>query len=134
MTGAGRLSSGPQPVMSNAAPLFLSCIVYRRRRRNPLPLHLPSGMEARRVKTRLKPGFQRQPTARSRRETANHWAADQQGLLMNLLRFSEAIRFCVPTSIRMRTSATSVVTAVAPPSRCETHVSSTSSRVRVCAS
>ena len=25
MTGAGRLSSGPQPVMANAAPLCLSC-------------------------------------------------------------------------------------------------------------
>src|SRR5262249_30879121 len=62
------------------------------------PLHLPSGMEARRVKTRLKPGFQRQPTARSRRETANHWAADQQSLSMNLLRYTEATRFSVPTS------------------------------------
>lgn len=29
MTGAGRLSSGPQPVMANAAPLYLSCTVYR---------------------------------------------------------------------------------------------------------
>ena len=54
----------------------------------PLPPHLPSGMEARRVKTRLKPGFQRQPTARSRRETANHWAADQQSLSVSLLHFS----------------------------------------------
>lgn len=43
MTGAGRLSSGPQPVMANAAPLSLSCIVYRRRRRNPLPPHLRQG-------------------------------------------------------------------------------------------
>jgi hypothetical protein len=31
MTGAGRLSSGPQPVMANAAPLCLSCSVYRAR-------------------------------------------------------------------------------------------------------
>ena len=31
MTGAGRLSSGPQPVMANAAPLCLSCTVYRTR-------------------------------------------------------------------------------------------------------
>ena len=31
MTGAGRLSSGPQPVMANAAPLCLSCTVYRAR-------------------------------------------------------------------------------------------------------
>ena len=30
MTGAGRLSSGPQPVMANAAPLCLSCTVDRR--------------------------------------------------------------------------------------------------------
>ena len=37
MTGAGRLSSGPQPVTASAAPLFLSCIVYRRRRRNSAP-------------------------------------------------------------------------------------------------
>jgi hypothetical protein len=29
MTGAGRLSSGPQPVTANAAPLCLSCVVYR---------------------------------------------------------------------------------------------------------
>src|ERR1700747_389463 len=40
----------------------------------PLPPLLPSGMAARRVKTPafawLKPGFHRQPTARSRRETA----------------------------------------------------------------
>jgi hypothetical protein len=33
MTGAGRLSSGPEPVTVSATPLFLSCIVYRRRRR-----------------------------------------------------------------------------------------------------
>jgi hypothetical protein len=39
-------------------------------------------MEARRVKTRLKPGFQRQPTARSRRETADHWAANRQSQSM----------------------------------------------------
>jgi hypothetical protein len=77
---------------------------------------ITEGMEARRVKTRLKPGFQRQPTARSRRETANHWAADQQSRSMNLLCPCEAIRFCVPMNIRMRTSATSVVTAVVPPS------------------
>jgi len=31
MTGAGRLSSGPQPVTANAAPLCLSCTVYRAR-------------------------------------------------------------------------------------------------------
>lgn len=31
MTGAGRLSSGLQPVTANAAPLCLYCIVYRRR-------------------------------------------------------------------------------------------------------
>jgi hypothetical protein len=31
MTGAGRLSSGPQPVMANTAPLCLSCSVYRAR-------------------------------------------------------------------------------------------------------
>ena len=31
MTGAGRLSSGPQPVMANAAPLCLACSVYRAR-------------------------------------------------------------------------------------------------------
>ena len=37
MTGAGRLSSGPQPVTANAAPLFLSCIVDRRRRRKSAP-------------------------------------------------------------------------------------------------
>jgi hypothetical protein len=48
---------------------------------------ITEGIEARRVKTLLKPGFQRQPTARSRRETANHWAADQQSLSTNLLRF-----------------------------------------------
>jgi hypothetical protein len=29
MTGAGRLSSGPQPVTVNAAPLFLLCIIDR---------------------------------------------------------------------------------------------------------
>jgi hypothetical protein len=29
MTGAGRLSSGPQPVTANAAPLCLSCTVDR---------------------------------------------------------------------------------------------------------
>ncbi len=29
MTGAGRLSSDPQPVMAKAAPLCLSCIVGR---------------------------------------------------------------------------------------------------------
>ena len=29
MTGAGRLSSGPQPVTVNAAPLFLLCIIHR---------------------------------------------------------------------------------------------------------
>jgi len=38
MTGAGRLSSGPQPVTANAAPLFLSCIVYRRHRRYSAPV------------------------------------------------------------------------------------------------
>jgi len=43
-------------------------------------------MEARRVKTRLKPGFQRQPTARSRRETADHRAANRQSQSMNRLR------------------------------------------------
>ena len=37
MTGAGRLSSGPQPVTANAAPLFLSYIVDRRRRRKSAP-------------------------------------------------------------------------------------------------
>jgi hypothetical protein len=31
MTGAGRLSSGPQPVTANTAPLCLSCSVYRAR-------------------------------------------------------------------------------------------------------
>jgi hypothetical protein len=31
MTGAGRLSSGPQPVTANAAPLCLSCTFDRRR-------------------------------------------------------------------------------------------------------
>ncbi len=31
MTGAGRLSSGLQPVTANAAPLCLSCTVDRRR-------------------------------------------------------------------------------------------------------
>jgi hypothetical protein len=31
MTGAGRLSSGLQPVTANAAPLWLSCTVDRRR-------------------------------------------------------------------------------------------------------
>jgi len=46
MTGAGRLSSGPQPVTANAAPLFLSCIVIAGVDDIPLPLHLPSGMEA----------------------------------------------------------------------------------------
>lgn len=30
MTGAGRLSSDPQPVTAYTAPLFLSCIVCRR--------------------------------------------------------------------------------------------------------
>jgi len=52
MTGAGRLSSGPQPVTANTAPLFLFAppsIVGAGE--IPLPLHLPSGMEARRVKT-----------------------------------------------------------------------------------
>jgi len=37
MTGAGRLSSDPQPVMANAAPLCLSCIFDRRRLRNSAP-------------------------------------------------------------------------------------------------
>jgi hypothetical protein len=82
MTGAGRLSSGPEPVTASAAPLFLSCIVYRRRRRKFRSRRIfRQGWEARRVKTRLKPGFQRQPTARSRRETANHWAAAHNGLV-----------------------------------------------------
>jgi len=31
MTGAGRLSSDPQPVTANAAPLCLSCTVDRAR-------------------------------------------------------------------------------------------------------
>ncbi len=52
MTGAGRLSSSLQPVTASTAPLFLSCIVYRRRRRISLPQQLSSGMEARTVKTR----------------------------------------------------------------------------------
>lgn len=72
MTGAGRLPSGLQPVTANAAPLCLSCSVDRRRHdvgKYLSSLPLPSGMDARRVKNRLKPGFQRQPTARSRRET-----------------------------------------------------------------
>jgi hypothetical protein len=43
------------------------------------------------VKTRLKPGFQRQPTARSRRETANHWAADRQRLSMSVVRVCEVV-------------------------------------------
>ncbi len=78
MTGAGRLSSDLQPVMARAASLCLS--LYRQSNargqdpnqdpRHPTPPRLPSGMEARRVKTRRKAGFQRQPTARSRRETA----------------------------------------------------------------
>ena len=42
MTGAGRLSSSLQPVTASTAPLFLSCIVYRRRRRIPLPQQLSS--------------------------------------------------------------------------------------------
>lgn len=67
MTGAGRLSSDPQPVMVNAAPLCLSCTVDRMRPhgigkylRSP---PLPSGMDARRVKTRRSRGFSasRQP-------------------------------------------------------------------------
>ena len=33
MTGAGRLSSDPQPVMAKAAPLCLSCIIGRQRQR-----------------------------------------------------------------------------------------------------
>ena len=37
MTGAGRLSSGPQPVMANTAPLFLSCRSIDRWRRRIRP-------------------------------------------------------------------------------------------------
>lgn len=93
MTGAGRLSSGPQPVKANAAPLCLSWTVDRDARKSPLPPQPPSGVEARRVKTRLKPGFQRRPTAQSRREKANHRAADQQSLTMNVLRVCEPTAF-----------------------------------------
>ena len=35
MTGAGRLSSGLQPVTANAAPLWLSCTVVRLRDGSP---------------------------------------------------------------------------------------------------
>ncbi len=73
MTGAGRLSSGPQPVMANAAPLCLSC-TYRARStvsgnisaRRPSP----SGM-ARRVKTGANRGFSdsRQPGPEGRRQS-----------------------------------------------------------------
>jgi hypothetical protein len=72
MTGAGRLSSGPQPVTANAAPLCLSFTVYRAVHGGgdylcspPLPVRdgSPKGENP------TKPGFQRQPTARSRRET-----------------------------------------------------------------
>ena len=72
MTGAGRLSSGPQPVTASAAPLFLSpASSIADADEIPLPTHLPSGMEARRVKTRLKPGFSvsRQPGPAGRRQT-----------------------------------------------------------------
>jgi len=62
MTGAGRLSSGPQPVTANAAPLCLSCTVDRGP--HGVGEYLcsaapsPSGMEARRVKNPgAKPGF-----------------------------------------------------------------------------
>ena len=56
MTGAGRLSSGLQPVTANAAPLWLSCTVDRRRQCVSTLAAAPSGMEARRVKSRRKPG------------------------------------------------------------------------------
>jgi hypothetical protein len=56
MTGAARLSSGLQPVTANAAPLWLSCTVDRRRQCVSTLAAAPSGMEARRVKSRRKPG------------------------------------------------------------------------------
>ena len=47
MTGAGRLSSGPQPVMAYAAPLCLSCTCRARPRCREISLLavLPSRME-----------------------------------------------------------------------------------------
>jgi len=80
MTGAGRLSSGPQPVTANAAPLFLSCIVIAGVDDIPLPLHLPSGMEARRVKTRLKGGVSAPADSPVPQGDGKHWRADQQSL------------------------------------------------------
>ena len=60
MTGAGRLSSGLQPVTANAAPLCLSCTVDRTRPHGVgkylCSLPLSSGMEARRVKNPAQAG------------------------------------------------------------------------------
>ena len=70
MTGAGRLSSGLQPVTANAAPLCLSCTVYGPQRRGRSLLAAPPVRDGSpKGENPAKPGFQRQPTARSRRET-----------------------------------------------------------------
>src|SRR5258705_1918454 len=73
MTGAGRLSSGPQPVMANAARVCLSCrSIARGPRRRGISLlaAAPVGDGSPKGENPAKLGFQRQPTARSRRETA----------------------------------------------------------------
>jgi hypothetical protein len=70
MTGAGRLSSGPQPVTAGAAPLCLCCTLDRRRQCVSAPAAASVRDGSPKGENPAKLGFQRRPTARARRETA----------------------------------------------------------------